>query len=270
MESKNLPAKGDQFESPTDSMRMGGDDDIRDNLPILKICYTEKDGLKKGKLTLAGEKQFDFLNVVLLGARYVGNILWGVFKVEEENPEPTCKSSDGVNPDGGKKPFEMSCADCGRSEWTWKDSHGENPPCKKTTACLFWLVDEKFPAVMTVQRRARSTQFRGLRSALDRKVMQVLELTKSVPGAQVNWCFNLKLESVPYGKNVTYYLPQWTIEKQLNKKGVEEIAEIFAHAKPLFFSAGIQEIADGDSLSKDKEVSKDQEVSTDSDDDLPF
>lgn len=263
MESRMLPAKGDQFDNPTDSMRMG-DDDIRDNLPILKICYTEKDGLKKGKLTLAGDKQFDSLNVVLLGARYVGNILWPTFDPSNEDPQPTCKSGDGVRPDGGDEPFDMSCADCGRTEWAWKDAHNEIPPCKKTTACLFWLVDEKFPAVMTVQRRARSTQFRGLRSALDRKVMQVIELTKSVPGAQVNWCFNLKMESVPYGKNVTYYLPQWTIEKQLNKKEVLEIQEIFAHAKPLFFSAGIQEIADGDALSKD------QEVSTDPDDDLPF
>jgi len=230
------------------------------------------EGFEKGKLTLGGSTQFDKLDVVLLAARYVGNILWPKFDPSNEEPQPLCKSADGVNPDEGDelaikkgyKPFKMSCEECGRTEWAWKDKHNEPPPCKRTTACLFWLRSEKFPAVMTVQRRARTTQFRAIRTALDRKIIQVQDLIKSVPGAQVNWCFSLKLEVIPYD---TYYLPQWTIDKQLTKKEVEEAQKIFALTAPVFFSAGIQEIADGDKLSKDNVPAGDE---VGNDDDLPF
>jgi hypothetical protein len=261
-ENENPLAKPEEFESPIDSMRMGGDD-IPNDIPILKIWYNMKDapeGFEKGKLTLAGATQYDELSVILLGARYVGNILWPKFDPNNENPQPTCKSSNGLNPDGGDEPFQMSCAECLRHDWEWKNMHNEPPPCKKTTACLYYLRDDKFPAIMTVQRRARSTQFRGLRSALERKVLQVRELISAVPGCQVSWCFGLTLKAIEYG---TYYLPQWTIEEQLTEDQVREAAEIFEHAKPLFDTAGIQEIADGDRLGKDEPAAGD-------DDDLPF
>ena len=232
--SDNLPAKPEQFDHPSDSMRMGGDD-LQNDLPIMKIWYNMTNapaGFEKGKLTVAGSEQFDSLDVVLLGARYVGNILWPPFDPKNENPQPTCKSSDGIMPDGGENPFQMSCKECMRADWGWKEKTGDPPPCKKTTACLYYLRTEKYPVAMTVQRVARSKQFRGLRSALERKTLQVADLIASVPGAQVNWCFNLTMEVIPYG---SYYLPQWTIEEQLEKEEVEQMKKIFEFAAPLFF-----------------------------------
>lgn len=256
---KNEIALQGKFETPFDSMQLGNDE-MTDSLPMVKIEYMAsqdaKDAkFKKGLLSIAGERQVESLDFVLLGARYMGNVMYPE-KFDVDN-KPLCVSDiDGYGPIGGEGMIDIpTCNDCGRSDMSWMRSHfdekgkAEKPPCAKVNALLGYSCEDEFPFIMRVSRRARTVQFKALRTALKRKVM------KAHPGAQVNWCFKIRLTVEAYD---TYYVPVFTIlDEMLSIDEAKQMAKIWEVAHPLFFGATMEQVMDDNTVESD--APKDQD-----------
>jgi hypothetical protein len=117
-----------------------------------------------------------------------------------------------------------------------KKGKGMAPPCKKTTAILWFLKDRRHPALMKVQRVARSKSWKMLRSALERKALQ------AHPGLQVNWCFTVKVETQEEMGKSKYWIPKFTVGKRISEAEAQEMARMWEFAHPSFFGTKVEDV----------------------------
>lgn len=232
------------------------DEQLRPSRIIYRIQQKEKDVLKVGKFTTFNDQQVDSVEFTVLLQGF-SRALMPKYK-PGVSQYPLCRSSTGMEPDGGDKPESGPCMKrdekgrlvpaCPKAKWigNGKGQKSDPPECSEVYTWLCYDHKQSLPFIFKIKRSAISSASK----------LKTLVLASGIDHIFLRCSMTTKLVK---SEAKDYYIPVFATPTQLDS---ETVARLFSIAKSFRDGFDLGAVMDEDEDDSDDDRQEVQPVAT--------